>query len=264
MKKILRLFGLFILNSKLNIARQMEYRFNFVMISFISLIFSATGPIVQYLLFTQTKGFPGWTLDQIILFQGVLLIVLGMRGTLFGELEWFIRNLIRKGELDRLLLKPYPPIGIILSSGFSLNSVGSVLGGIVIVVYSIAKLELQIGLAQWALFLVFIVAGIVLFMALEVLFSCMVVIVVQLGRLNEIFDSLSRFGEYPVDIYSNVVRLVFSTAVPFAVWAFIPSKLLLGVLETSYAWSFIFSNLFFLGSLQLWNLCLKKYTSAGG
>lgn len=264
MKKILRLFGLFILNTKLNIAKQMEYRFNFILTSIIALIFSGMGPLLQYLIFTQTKGFPGWNLDQIILFQGILLIVLGLQNLLFGELQWFISNLIWRGELDRLLLKPYPPIGIILTSGFSLNSTGSILAGIVITVYSVVKLQLDIGFFQLVLFLVYIAVGLILSMALNVLFSCMVIVLVRLGRMNEIFGFLSRFGEYPIDIYSNALKLVFTTAVPFAVWAYIPAKVLLGALDVSMVYSFVCTILFFLASLMLWNRCLKKYTSAGG
>jgi ABC-2 type transport system permease protein len=264
MKKILRLFGLFILNTKLNIAKQMEYRFNFILTSVIALIFSSVSPLLQYLIFTQTKGFPGWTLDQIILFQGVLLTVLGLQSLLFGELQWYISDLIWRGELDRLLLKPYPPIGIILTSGFSLNSTGSILAGIIITVYSVFRMRLVIGIFQIVLFLVFIAVGLMLSMALNVLYSCMVIVLVRLGRMDEIFAFLSRFGEYPIDIYSNALKLIFTTAVPFAVWVYIPAKVLLGALDVSMALSLVCTILFFLGSLKLWDICLKKYTSAGG
>lgn len=264
MKKLLRLFSLFIQNSKLNIAKQMEYRFNFILTSIIALIFSSISPLLQYLIFTQTKGFPGWNLEQMIMFQGVLLIVLGLQSLLFGELQWFISNLIWRGELDRLLLKPYPPIGIILASGFSLNSTGSILAGIIITVYSVIRMQLCIGIFQIALFLVYIAVGLILSMALNVLFSCMVVVLVRLGRMDEIFGFLSRFGEYPLDIYSNALKFIFTTFVPFAVWAYIPAKILLGVLDVSMIWSLACTILFFLGSLKLWSICLKKYSSAGG
>lgn len=264
MRKIGKLFGLFMWNSRLAIARSMEYRFNFILGSFISLVFSYIGPILQYLIFTQTNGFPGWNLDQIILFQGVLLVVLGIRRTLFGELHGFVSQLIHRGELDRLLLKPYPPIGIILVSGFSMNSIGSILSGIIIVVYSIVKMELRIGLLQWLLFLVFVLAGLVLYMALEVLYSSVVMVLVQIGRLNEVFDFFARFGEYPLDIFSSAMKLIFITVIPFAVWVYIPAKLLLGALDAYMAYSFVFCFLFFIVCLKIWDVCLKKYTSAGG
>lgn len=106
MKKILRLFGLFILNSKLNIAKQMEYRFNFFLTSIIALVFSSISPLLQYLIFTQTKGFPGWNLDQIILFQGVLLIVPGLQNLLFGELRYSQADIHHSGSLCHMGIHP--------------------------------------------------------------------------------------------------------------------------------------------------------------
>ena len=264
MKKIYRLFGLFIWNSRLAIARNMEYKFNFILGSFIAIVFSSIGPVLQYLIFTQTKGFPGWNLDQIILFQGVLLIVLGLRTMFFGELQGFVYQLVRRGDFDRLLLKPYPPIGIILASGFSMNSLGSILGGIVIIVYSVFKLELQVGIVQLGLFLIFIAVGLMLFMALDVLFSCVVIVLVQMGRLNEFFNFIARFGEYPLSIFPNALRLTFITVVPFAVWVNIPAQLLLGNIDIYMIYSLVFSLVFLFICLRVWGLCLRKYTSAGG
>lgn len=264
MRRILRLFELFIWNSRLAVARNMEYKFNFVLGSFISIVFSSIGPVLQYLIFTQTKGFPGWNLDQIILFQGVLLIVLGLRTLFFGELQDFVYRLVRRGDFDRLLLKPYPPIGIILASGFSMNSLGSILGGIIITVYSTLKLDLHVGVVQLGLFLIFIAAGLALFMALDVLFSCIVIVLVQMGRLNEFFNFIARFGEYPLSIYPNALRLAFITVVPFAVWVNIPAQLLLGSLDVYMLYSLVFCFAFLFVCLKVWGLCLRKYTSAGG
>jgi ABC-2 type transport system permease protein len=130
--------------------------------------------------------------------------------------------------------------------------------------HSIAKLKLVVGFLDIILFLGCLAAGLVLFMAFEVLFSCMVIVFVHLGRLFEIVNYLSRFGEYPLDIYSNVTRLIFITVVPFAVWVHIPAKILLGSLDYYMLYSLVFCFLFFLGSLKLWDICLKRYTSAGG
>jgi len=264
MNRIFRLFSLFIWNSKLAIARNMEYKFNFILGSFISIVFSSIGPILQYLIFTQTKGFPGWNLDQIILFQGVLLIVLGLRNMFFGELYGFVYRLVRRGDFDRLLLKPYPPIGIILASSFSMNSLGAIIGGIVITIYSIFKLGLHVGIVQWGLFLLFTAAGLMLSMALDVLFSCVVIVLIQIGRLNEFFNFISRFGEYPLSIFPNAVRLAFITVVPFAVWVNIPAQVLLGNLDVYMMYSLVFCFAYLFVCLKLWGLCLKKYTSAGG
>lgn len=264
MKKVLKLFQYFICHSKLNLSRGMEYRLDFILGSIMNLIFSCVGPVFQYLIFTQTKGFPGWNLQQIILFQGVLLFVLGLKNTIWGELPHYVVSLVRRGDLDRLLLKPLPSIGIILTSGFSANNFGTIISGIILIIYSISKLKLHLGLLNIILFFIFILFGLLLFMAMNILFTSTVVMLTNIGRLNEIIENLSRFGQYPLEIYSNVLRAIFMTIIPFAIWIYIPSKILMDCFNVTMLYSSIFCILFTLLSLKLWSRCIKHYTSGGG
>ncbi len=264
MLKLLKLFKLFIWNCKMDISRSMEYRFDFIIGTVIGLAFSSVGPILQYLIFTQTKGFPGWNLEQIILFQGILLFISGVKGMIFGNLPYFVTGIVRKGDFDRLLLKPYSPIGIILASGFSLNNIGPLLSGAFIMAYSIVKMNLHIGFVQIAIFLLAIVFGLVLYMGYEVLYSSIAIKLVQIGRLDELMNSLLRFGEFPVNIFSKTLQSALITVIPFAVWVNIPANALLNRLDYTVPITFVFCALFFYVSLKIWNQFLKKYTSAGG
>ncbi|EPR13489.1 ABC transporter permease [Ruminiclostridium papyrosolvens] len=264
MLKLLKLFKLFIWNSKMDISRSMEYRFDFILGTVIGLAFSSIGPILQYLIFTQTKGFPGWNLEQIILFQGILLFTSGIKGMIFGSLPYFVTGIVRKGDFDRLLLKPYSPIGIILASGFRLNNIGPLLSGAFIMVYYIVKMNLHIGIVQIAIFILAIVFGLILFMGYEVLYSSIVIKLVQIGRLDELMNSLLRFGEFPINIFSKTLQTALITVIPFAVWVNIPANALLNRLDYTIPITFVFCALFFYVSLKIWNQFLKKYTSAGG
>ncbi len=261
---MLKLFKLFFWNCKLGISRSIEYRFDFLLGLVISLIFSSVGPILQYVIFTQTKGFPGWNLEQIILFQGILLFVLGLRRMIFGRLPGYVNRLIWHGDFDRLLLKPYPPIGVILVSGFSPDSIGSIISGLIISIYSIIKMNLHIGFIQVCVFLLAIAFGIILFMGFEILYTSIVIMLVQIGRLDELLNNILRFGEYPVSIFSRTLQTALVTVIPFAVWVNIPANALLNNLDYTIFITFGFCCVFFYLNLQIWNLCLKNYTSAGG
>ena len=87
--------------------------------------------------------------NQIILFQGVLLLALGIRNTMFGEIREVVDELVGNGNFDRILLKPYPPIGTIMASGFSIQHTGTFLTGVVLVIYLALKLGISIGIAQY-------------------------------------------------------------------------------------------------------------------
>ncbi|MBH1941606.1 ABC-2 family transporter protein [Mobilitalea sibirica] len=264
MKKFLKLFSLFLWDSKLKLSRAMEYRFDFVLGTIVNLIFSCVGPIMQYLIFTQTKGFPGWNLNQIILFQGILLFVLALKSILWGEVPGYIVSLVRRGDLDRLLLKPFPSIGIILSSGFSANNFGTLISSIFLITYSLFILDLDPRFFDVIMLLVYIFLGLLLFMAMNIILASAIIILINMGRLNEIMESLSRFGQYPLEIYSNTLRAVFVGIVPFAIWVNYPSRILLYGFQGSMLYSVIFCTVFLAGSLCLWSTCLKRYTSGGG
>jgi ABC-2 type transport system permease protein len=264
MKTLFYLIRLFFFQCKLRLARSIEFRFDFLLGVLVSLTLSAIGPLVQYLIFNKTNGYPGWDIDQIILFQGVLLLWLGIKDTAFGDLRNLVQNMIRRGEFDRLLLKPYPSIGIILTSGFYYYGIGTIVAGIVVMIYAIHKLQLMLTVGQLGLFVLFLISGLLLYMAVTVFYCTMVVMFVFTFRLGEIIDKILKFAEFPVEIFPSMTRIVFITILPFAVWIYFPTQILLGRLELKAAITVAFSLMLFWLSIKGWDLSLKKYTSAGG
>lgn len=261
---LIGLARLFLWNAKLDLARAMHYRTDFVLSLVLSLGFSAIGPVVQYLIFSQTNGYPGWTLNEIILFQGVVLLGVGLKEMMFGQISNVVMNLVWKGDFDRLLLKPYPSIGILLSSGFYSYGAGSLLAGSLVIGFAIQHLHLHVAWWQWGMFIFFVAAGLLLYMSILVFYCATVIVLVHNRRFWEMLTNLLRFSDYPLDIYPNVMRAVFLTFLPFAVWNYAPSQVLLGRLDDVVWLAAAGAGLLFWISLRFWNMCLHKYTSAGG
>lgn len=264
MKKITGLFALFFWDSKMKISRSMEYRFDFVSGFIISFIYSLVGPLTQYLIFTQTKGYPGWNINQVLLFQGVLLLWTGFRYLIFGGLRGTIQGIVWKGDFDRYLLKPYSTIGVLMTGCFSFNNIGTVISGIIITIYYASILNVKITLVGAALTVLAVICAVLLYMALLIFFSGIVIVMVQAGRIWEILDSILKFSEYPVEIFPRALQLVFLIFFPIAVFVYFPTQIMLQRLDIIYLTALISSVLLFYLSLRFWNFCLKKYSSAGG
>ena len=220
--------------------------------------------MVQYLIFTQTKGYPGWNIHQLLLFQGLMLVWLGIRNTAFGDLKQNIINLIWRGDFDRVLLKPYPPIGILLTSGFNFRHFGSVIAGLVVALVAAGKLNLSIGLVQIGLFILGLIFGLLLNMAIDIVFCGIVITIVQTGRLDDFFDKILYFFRYPIEIFPKVIQVTFITVIPFAIWVYFPTQVLLNRINLKILLALPISFVLFQLSLVFWKHCLKKYTSAGG
>lgn len=194
----------------------------------------------------------------------ILLIWVGIRDALFADVRWTVEDLVRQGGFDRLLLKPYPAIGILLADGISISNIGSLIGGTVISVISIIKLGIHIGPLQILLFLYFFICGIILSMAVNVLYCSINIMLIQMWRIGDFFNNLLRFAEYPADIYGDAARVIFVAVIPFAVWVYFPVQALLGRLDGFMVVGSLSCFVLFWLSLKFWGYCLKKYTSMGG
>jgi len=255
---------LFFWNSRIKLQRNMQYRFDFLAGVFISLFASSIGPLFQYLIFTQTKGYPGWDVRQIVLFQGVLLTYMAMRDMLYGDIRGQITEIVRKGDFDRFLLRPFQPIGLILAGGFSLNSIGTLIMGVTIMFYSISVMGLSISILQIILFFLCLIGGLIFYSSIVVINCSILIMLVNIGRIWEIFDSILRFAEYPAEIFPKTVKIAFMTVVPFMIIAYFPTQVLLDRIDLKLFGALGISVVFLFASLGLWKQCLKRYTSAGG
>ena len=262
--KLPGLLQLFYCNCKMSLDRGMAYRTDFFLNLIISLVFTSMGPIVQYLIFSQTNGYPGWNTDQILLFQGILLFTMGLNNTVLGEVRGTAVNIMRNGDFDRYLIKPYPAIGVLLTGGFSLKHVGTLIAGTAITLYMLLSMHLTPDISDILLFLWFIVAGIFAYMGFTIIFCGLVIVLIQMGRLGDFFDNVLRFAGYPIEIYNGLFRTAFVTLLPLAVLAYLPTQALLHRLDWNMVWGSFGALLIFFLSLKFWNRCIRNYTSAGG
>jgi ABC-2 type transport system permease protein len=264
MERIKAAAGLLLLQVEIKLQRLMQYRADFFMGVLVSFGFSLMGPLFQFLLYTATKGYPGWSWSQILLFQGVMLLVGGLRDTFFGEVRQQIGQLMEKGEFDRLLLKPCPPLVFLLTSGFSPYAFGTLLVGVGAVAW--AWIAGGSAITVWAvlLFLLFLGASVLLHLSSIVLFSALTVRWVFTMRLDEMMDKVLRFGEFPLNIYPLALRTIFVTALPFSVAVHWPAQALLGRLDPAAWLAFGAALVLWMLSYVFWRSQMKRYTSGGG
>jgi ABC-2 type transport system permease protein len=259
--ELLRYFGKY---SKMKLARGMQYRSDFLLGILISFTYSILGPIFQYLIITQCRGYPRWNLKQIILLEGVILLWLGLKDLLFGEVRAYVEAMVKGGEFDRLLLKPYPAIGVILSSGFYYPAFGSIIAGLIVIFISLEQLALAVSWWQILIFIGFFLGGMLLYMAITIFYCILVIMMTYMGRLGEVLDRLLNFSYHPVEILPAAVRIITTMLIPLAVWAYYPAETLLNRLEMKSFVSLGVCVILFWAGIKMWNRSVGKYTSAGG
>lgn len=257
----LRIFGC---ECKIKLARAMEFRFDFITGFFFGFIGSFVNILFQFFIYSKTKGFPGWSFDQVLLFQSVLLLVHGIRETVFGNVRPIFESFVQYGGVDRVLLYPFPSLGMVLVKGFQFNAIPSILAGLITLIYSIQKLNLVLRWWHVGLFLLFIFVGMILYIAFIIFHCSLAFSFVYVDKLRELFDQIIGFGCYPAEIFSGLVKVIYLSIIPIAVFVYFPSQALMGRLNIICAYGIAISLGLFFIAIHLWNVQLKKYTSAGG
>jgi ABC-2 type transport system permease protein len=258
------LLTLYRYNIRNEIARSMQFRVDFAIGVFTSLLFSMLSVLLQFLVFRLTRGYPGWSIEEMVVFQGTFAVWTGIRHTLFGGVPDLIQRIIWRGDFDRVLLKPFHAGGFLLVSGFDFQNLGTIGAGVVILAIALPATGATVTATGLLAFLALLTAGIVLYLAVTLVFCALTVTAIFSGRLQELIGRLMDFSGYPSEIFPKAARVVYEIAVPFAVFICFPARALLGRLDLIMLLGAAVAVVLFFLSLLYWNHVEKRYTSGGG
>src|SRR3989344_3849505 len=211
-----------------------------------------------YLVFSKTRLVKGYSLDQMIVFYLTFNIVDTTAQILFREVYRF-RPMVVSGSFDLTLLKPHHPFFRVLVGGLDFLDVFLLIPTIILTIYFILKLP-GITLLPTAFYLLLIANSLVMATAFHIAVLALAILTTEVDHTIMIYRDLTALGRFPMDIYKEPVRGIFTFIIPVGIMMGFPPKALLGLLSpTFFLFSLILSTMLFLISLKLWNLALKKY-----
>lgn len=241
----------------------MAYRGDFFISVFLVFIGELILPLITMLIYNSGGTYPGWSLYQVLLLQGVFLLAKGIVNVMFSGIIYNTLSRVRDGSFDLLLIKPRGTLFMAILTGLNLKSVGSLLSGFFVFLISLNRLNID-EFNKIGLFLLFFIFSIMVLFAFNIISAAVVFKWVGNSRVFELFDCVTNFGMYPKSIFSKATQNFISYIVPIAAIGFYPSVVLMDKGSEGIIYSSIVSVLFLLFSLRFWNLMLKNYTSAGG
>lgn len=260
---MIRILDIYITSIKNNFAARMAYRADFFFCSVMILVSELLFPLVTFLIYSTGASFPGWNKNEALLLQGVFMLSKGVANLLFFGVVYNTLSRVREGTYDLLMIKPASVLYISIASGFDPDSIGTILGGVLVTALSLLQLQGP-GPAEWLRFLLLFGFSVSVMFSFAVLMAATVFKWVGNSRIYEIFDSITAFGNYPRSIFSKSFQNILSYIIPVAAIGFFPASALLGKDLSGLAPSLGICVLFLLLSLSVWKRMLSKYTSAGG
>jgi ABC-2 type transport system permease protein len=254
---------LYLLALKNSIAARITYRADFIFSSFMILVAELVIPVITLLIYKTGASFPGWSVNEVLLLQGVFMAARGFAGLLFFGLVWNTLDRVREGTYDILLIKPASTLFLSIATSFESDSIGVIISGTAVSAFALARLPGS-GFANILIFIVLFVLSLVVLFSFALMMAGSVFKWVGNSRIYEIFDSIVSFGNYPRTIFSKAFQTIISYILPISLIGFLPASVLLGKNMVGLPGSAA-ACLVFLGiGLTFWKVMLKKYTSAGG
>jgi ABC-2 type transport system permease protein len=254
---------LYFMALKNSFASRMAYRADFLFSLIMILITELIIPFITLLIYRTGAVFPGWTLYEVLMLQGIFLLARGLSNLLFFGMVWNTLDRVREGTYDILLIKPCSTLFISIATCFEPDSIGAVIGGIVVCAYAMSGVAIPSPAAALMSVLLFLLSMIMLF-SLALFMAGSVFKWVGNSRIYEIFDSIAAFGNYPRSIFTKAFQTLISYVVPIATIGFLPASVLLGKKTEGIPVTICICLLFLIAGALFWKSMLKKYTSAGG
>ncbi len=186
---------------------------------------------VQYLLFEvlylYVPRFGGLNHDEIMVFLGTMFVIDALNMMLTSSNFWAFPEMVRSGELDFFLLKPVSPAFL---SMFRYPSVGSLFNFFValsFLIYAMSGVPLMDRMPGLLLYPLYIGLGLGTMVAMQYIFMAISIYTIGADGIQWILFNLHTLGARPDSMYTGIFRKILLTAVPMAMLASVPTRLLL-------------------------------------
>ncbi len=252
------------------LVRELSFRSNFIITVITRAFWFAAQVILFEIIFRNVESIADWSREEYFGFMATGMLISSIVESLFMPNVANFSELIRKGNLDFILLKPVDPQFLISTEKINLAMLNQTLLAIGLLCYSLMHIEHAITPINVFLYLLMVAVGVVFFYSLMIALASTSV---WFGRNQGLYDFwfyITVFSRYPQQIYhgnalADAIRITFSFVLPILLVVTVPARLLLSkTLEPSWLvfWAPLTTFVFFMLSRRIFLWSLSKYRSA--
>lgn len=264
MHNIYKSFRLYLHYVSISIRCMMQYKASFFLSAMGQFLVSFTAFLGVFFLFQRFSKVEGFTYSEVLLCYSFVLLEFSLAEMFARGFDTF-SGMVRRGEFDRILVRPQNEIIQVLGSKFELTRIGRMLQAIVMFVYGITKSEVEWNFSKILTVIFMLIGGTMIFISLFLIYAALCFFTMEgLEFMNVFTDGAREFGKYPLGIYGEKMLLFTTFFIPYALVQYYP---LLYVLGHRTEMILIFLPLiacwFFLPALLLWKFGVRHYKSSG-
>ncbi|WP_139492269.1 ABC transporter permease [Brevibacillus dissolubilis] len=243
---------------------KLSYRANFFSELVSNLVFELMRLAFIGIVFQHVDKLKEWTLWEIVFIYGYFMIPYALFSVFFGFWDFNERYIIR-GEMDRILTRPVNPLAQVCLESIAPDRIFSAITGFIIMIYAAFQLKLSIAWYDPFVFVLLIISSVMIYAGVYTAIAAVSFFSDSRTGIAPMIWNIQNYGQYPVDVYNNIIRFILTWILPFAFVGLYPSAFFLRKAEW-YTYTMltpVMGIVFFLIGLVVWNLGLKKYSGAG-
>lgn len=253
----------------ISVRGQMQYRASFVMLSTGQFLITGIEFLGVWTLFNRFGSLQGWTLPEVALFYGLVNVTFAIADAASRGFD-LVALMIRSGDFDRLLLRPWGTVLQLTGQELTLRRIGRLLQGMAVLLWAASALEVVWSPARIALIVAAVFGGACLFFGLFVLQATLAFWTTDsLEIMNTVTYGGVETAQYPIVIYQPWFRKFFTFVVPLACVNYFPGLAILGrpdPLGTPVLFQWMapaVGVVFLVVAFQVWKVGVRHYRSTG-
>ncbi|HLX60102.1 MAG TPA: ABC-2 family transporter protein [Planctomycetota bacterium] len=258
--RLLRLFHAYL---RLGLQNELQYRANFFVQSFTSILELGGALMELHVIFTQTDSLGGWRPAELRALVGVFFIVGGAINMLIAPSMRRLMEDVRLGTLDFALTKPEDAQALVSVRQFEVWKITDVILGFGVLIQALVQLGALMHPLRLCLFAGMLLAGMTVVYCFWLMLATCTFWFVRMDNILFIFQSMYDAGRWPLTIYPTWLRLLLTFLVPVAFAVTVPASALVGNLTLNMALGSIALAVFMLVlSRWFWKVGIRHYSGA--
>ena len=248
----------------ISIRAQMQYRLSFCLYVIGHFFITFADLLVLIVLFSRFDHLAGWKLAEVALLYGMVNMSFSLAEGIARGFDVF-PNMVKNGDFDRLLLRPQPTAFQVAASEIQLFRIGRFTQGLFALCGSLYLLQSPVSLEKVLLLVFAIASGTCLFSGLFVIQATIAFWTIDtLELMNALTYGGTEAGSYPLHIYNEWFRRLFTICVPLACTTYFPALVILEKQMSWYLWlSPLVGVLYLALCLLFWQVGVRHYCSTG-
>jgi ABC-2 type transport system permease protein len=262
--KYLRLFAAF---GRFSLLSEMAFRANYLLKAIVEILWIVLLLLFYQTIFRQTSVVADWTENEYLFFLGCYYALEGFMETLFlGNFTEF-SELVRKGDLDLILVQPIDEQFMVSFRTVEWSTVPNILMGVGLMVYGLTRLGWPVTVAQGLVFAITFPCALAMAYSFLIMLSSTAVWMVRNQSLYELWWLFTSLMRYPKEIFSGwlgePIGKLFTFLIPVLLVSNVPARTVAKTLEPGMAAYMVAATVVLLAlSRWVFRRALRSYRSA--